>query len=184
MTPLGRACVRKAEEDRRTLLQLRSCRPKVHSSICFRCQQMTEKYLKALVHERGLTVPRTHDFGALVDLLAPTDSTVVRHRRAAAGLNRFAVGPRYPRPFLVAGASDSRTAWNAAERIRAEVRRRLGLRRRARPVGRRSVGLTGWGVPRRAGAAMLAGFTRCSPAADASPGEPNRPTRGRGRNRR
>ena len=130
MTPMGRAWVRKAEEDRRTLVQLRSCRPMVHSSICFHCQQMAEKYLKALIHERGIMVPRTHNCGALVDLLGPSDRTLVRLRKGAAGLNRFAVGPRYPHPFILAGASESRTAWNAAERIRAEVRRRLGLRPR------------------------------------------------------
>ena len=130
MTPLGRAWVRKAEEDRRVILQLRSCRPIVHSSVCFHCQQMAEKYLKALVHERSLVVPRTHDCEALLRLLGPTDPTLGRHKRAAGGLTRFAVGPRYPDPSPMPNASRSRSAWNAAERIRAEVRRRLGLRPR------------------------------------------------------
>jgi HEPN domain-containing protein len=130
MTPMGRAWVRKAEEDRRVLIQLRSARPRVHSSICFHCQQMAEKYLKALVQERGLVVPRTHDCRRLVLLLAPTDPTLTRFDRAAFGLTRYAVGPRYPGLFIDADASRSRSAWNAAERIRAEVRRRLGLRPR------------------------------------------------------
>jgi HEPN domain-containing protein len=130
MTPLGRAWVRKAEEDRRAIVHLQSCRPRVHPVICFHCQQVAEKYLKALVHERGLPVPRTHDCGALIDLLLPTDPELRRLWRAADGLSRFAVGPRYPFPTAVPNASASRTAWNAAERIRAEVRRRLGLRPR------------------------------------------------------
>ena len=122
--------MRKAEEDRRALLQLRSHRPAVHAVICFHCQQMAEKYLKALVHERGLVVPRTHDCRALIHLLIPTDPELSRHQRAAFGLTRFAVGPRYPHPLTKPDASHARTAWNAAERIRAEVRRRLGLRPR------------------------------------------------------
>jgi HEPN domain-containing protein len=130
MTPMGRAWVRKAEEDRRALLQLRSHRPAVHAVICFHCQQMAEKYLKALVHERGLVVPRTHDCEVLVHLLAPTDPTLRRLLRASKGLTRFAVGPRYPRPRIKPDASHAHSAWNAAERIRAEVRRRLGLRPR------------------------------------------------------
>src|SRR4051794_6915508 len=103
MTPLGRAWVRKAEEDRRALQLLRAGRPRVHSVICFHCQQMAEKYLKGLVHERGLPVPRTHNCEALVQMLVPTDRTLTRLERAAKGLNRFAVGPRYPLPFIVAG---------------------------------------------------------------------------------
>jgi HEPN domain-containing protein len=91
---------------------------------------MAEKYLKALVHERGLVVPRTHDCRRLLLLLVPTDSDLARFDRAAFGLSRYAVDPRYPDLFSVPGASQSRTAWNAAERIRAEVRRRLGLRPR------------------------------------------------------
>jgi HEPN domain-containing protein len=130
MTPLGREWVRKAEEDRRALLRLRTGRPAVHSVICFHCQQMAEKYLKALVHERGLVVPRTHDCRDLIQLVVPTDPSFGRLLRPAAGLTRFAVGSRYPRPPIKPTASLSRTAWIAAERIRAEVRRRLGLRPR------------------------------------------------------
>ena len=92
--------------------------------------RLAEKYLKALVHERGLVVPRTHDCRKLLLLLAPTDPTLTRFDRAAFGLSRHAVGPRYPDLFVEADASRSRVAWNAAERIRAEVRRRLGLRPR------------------------------------------------------
>jgi HEPN domain-containing protein len=91
---------------------------------------MAEKYLKALVHERGLVVPRTHECEALIRLLAPTDPTLAHFKRAAKGLSPFAVGLRYPEPSKLPDASRSRTAWNAAERIRAEVRRRLRLRPR------------------------------------------------------
>jgi HEPN domain-containing protein len=91
---------------------------------------MAEKYLKALVHERRLLVPRTHDCRKLILLLAPTDPMLTRFDRAAFGLSRYAVGPRYPDLFVEVDASRSRTAWNAAEHIRAEVRRRLGLRAR------------------------------------------------------
>jgi hypothetical protein len=41
-------------------------------------------------------------------------------------LNRFAIDPRYP--GYQPSASESRSAWKAAESIRAEIRRRLGLR--------------------------------------------------------
>lgn len=130
MTPIARAWVREAERDRRGLLQLRAARPAVHHLICFVCQQVAEKYLKALGIERSVPMPRTHDCGRLVRLLLSTDPSVAGLERDADSLSDFAVEPRYPFPRIVPDASKSRSAWNAAERIRAEVRRRLGLRPR------------------------------------------------------
>jgi HEPN domain-containing protein len=128
MTPLGREWVRKAEKDRRTVLQLRRGRPQVHDSICFHCQQLAEKYLKALVHERGLPVPKIHFCEDLVALLSPADPPFAGLYDAAAGLTQFAVDYRYP--GADAGSKLSQAAWKAAERVRAEVRRGLGLRPR------------------------------------------------------
>jgi HEPN domain-containing protein len=126
MTPLGREWVRKAESDRRAALKLWANPPVVHGTVCFRSQQLAEKYLKALLHERGRAVPRTHDCEDLIDLLAQTDLALGRLKRSAAGLSRLAVNPRYP--GFHPTPSRSHSAWNAAERIRAEIRRRLGLR--------------------------------------------------------
>jgi HEPN domain-containing protein len=97
-------------------------------SICFHCQQFAEKYLKALLHERQRNVPRTHDCRTIITRLAATDPALGKLMRRAAALLRMAVDPRYP--GYQPSPSESRTAWNAAERIRAEVRRRLGLRPR------------------------------------------------------
>jgi HEPN domain-containing protein len=38
-----------------------------HDGVCFHCQQSAEKYLKAIVQELGLAIPKIH---ALEDLLA------------------------------------------------------------------------------------------------------------------
>jgi HEPN domain-containing protein len=129
MTPLGREWVRKAEADRRAIRQLRATRPVVHGTVCFLCQQEAEKYLKALLQERGQTVPRTHDCELLIRRLTLTDPTLGAFLVIADTLSRFAVEPRYPGFWPT--ASDSRQTWNAAERIRTEVRRRLGLRPRS-----------------------------------------------------
>jgi HEPN domain-containing protein len=102
----------------------------VHSGICFHSQQMAEKYLKALGIEHRLTMPRTHDCEALVLLLLRIDPQLARFRRSASSLSQFAIDPRYPFERVKPDASRSRTAWNAAERIRAEIRQRLGLRSR------------------------------------------------------
>ena len=36
-------------------------RPPMHDLVCFCCQQVAEKYLKAVLNEQGLTIPRTHN---------------------------------------------------------------------------------------------------------------------------
>ena|SRR5437868_15373493 len=128
MTPLGREWVRRAEADRRTAILLRAHRPMIHMSICFHCQQYAEKYLKALLHEWQQPVPRTHDCRTLITRLSAADPTLGKLMRSAASLVPMAVDLRYP--GYQPTPSESRSAWNAAERIRAEVRRRLGLRPR------------------------------------------------------
>ena len=74
--------VLKAEEDievARTLAAL--AKPK-RDAACFHCQQAAGKYLKALLQEVGLAVPRTHDLEDLLDLLLPHDATLAPLRRA------------------------------------------------------------------------------------------------------
>jgi HEPN domain-containing protein len=128
MTPLGREWIRKAEADRRAVRQLLAARPKAHGTICYLCQQLAEKYLKGLLHERGQAVPRTHDCDLLIRRLAPTDPALSLLQAEAIELSRFAVEPRYP--GFWPDAVDSRKTWTAAQRIRTAVRRRLGLRPR------------------------------------------------------
>jgi HEPN domain-containing protein/predicted nucleotidyltransferase len=92
---------------------------------CFHCQQAAEKYLKALLQECGLAVPRTHDLEDLLDLLLRRDATLGPLRRGLASLTRFAVEYRYP--GLRARTREMYSALRHAERVRAEMRSRLGL---------------------------------------------------------
>jgi HEPN domain-containing protein len=64
--------------------------------VCFCCQQAAEKFLKALVEELGLTVPRTHNLEDLLGLLRPHHPSLLPLRRGLLFLTRFAVDTRYP----------------------------------------------------------------------------------------
>lgn len=57
---------------------------------------MAEKYLKSLLQELGLSVPRTHDLDKLLVLLMPHHPSLRRFRRTLMSLSRFAVDYRYP----------------------------------------------------------------------------------------
>ena len=117
--------VLKAEEDMEAARSLAAlARPK-RDAACFHCQQSAEKYLKALLQELGLAVPRTHNLNDLLNRLLPHDATLAPLRRGLKGLTRHAVDYRYP--GLRARTREMQTALRIAERVRAELRTRLGL---------------------------------------------------------
>src|SRR5438034_1160307 len=88
--------VRKAEEDWAAASALAARRPPLRDTACFHCQQASEKYLKALLKEKGAAVPKTHNLKELLELLLPHDPTLAPLRRGLASLGRYAVAYRYP----------------------------------------------------------------------------------------
>ncbi len=115
----------KAEEDievARTLAAL--AKPK-RDAACFHCQQAAEKYLKALLQESGLAVPKTHELEDLLDLLLPQDATLAPLRRSLRSLTPYAVNFRYP--GVRATTRRMHAPLRQAERVRRELRARLGL---------------------------------------------------------
>ena len=99
--------------------------PKHHDLICFHCQQMAEKYLKALLQELGQPVLKTHNLLVLLQSLAPHDSTLAALRRRMMALSRFAVDFRYP--GMSANNRQSTAAIRSAEHVRRAFRQRLNL---------------------------------------------------------
>src|SRR5437868_5226283 len=97
MKPVTREWVMKAEEDFLSAVDLarRRKRP-VWNAVCFHCQQAAEKYLKARMHEAGLTVRRTHDLDALLNDLLSIEPLWAAFRPALQDLSDFAVDFRYP----------------------------------------------------------------------------------------
>ena len=117
--------VLKAEDDIVVARSLSAMEKPRRDAACFHCQQSVEKYLKALLQELNLPVPRTHDLEALLDLLIPHDGTLKSLRRGLQGLTRYAVEYRYPGCRATTRALKS--ALVIAEKVRTELRTRLGL---------------------------------------------------------
>jgi HEPN domain-containing protein len=88
--------VRKAEAEHRAAVKLADNQPPLYDVVCFHCQQAAEKYLKAVLIEAGIAVPRTYNLIALLPLLVPRHSTFRGFRRGFDFLTRFAVETRYP----------------------------------------------------------------------------------------
>jgi HEPN domain-containing protein len=129
MKAATRDWVRCAEEDFDVASALWRRRTRTAAnSIGFHCQQCVEKLLKARMEEAGLTVPRTHDLVALLQLLLPVEPLWARFAPALRRLNDYAVKFRYP--GHIATRTDARQAIQACRSLRAEVRLSLGLPRR------------------------------------------------------
>ena len=117
--------VLKAEDDIESARTLAALAKPKRDATCFHCQQAAEKYLKALLQETGLAVPRTHELEDLLDVLLPHDATLAPLRRSLRSLTPYAVNFRYP--GVRATTRRMRTALRQAERVRRELRARLGL---------------------------------------------------------
>jgi HEPN domain-containing protein len=128
MKKLTAEWVKKAEADFVAAAKLARQSVPLHDQVCFHCQQAAEKYLKALLEEHGLTIPRTHNLVALLPLLTPHHSSLQSLRRALDFLTRFAVDTRYPGDS--AKKRQAVSALRAAERVRAACRGLLGIRPR------------------------------------------------------
>jgi HEPN domain-containing protein len=117
--------VLKAEDDIEVARAVAAlARPK-RDAACFHCQQSAEKYLKALLQELGLVVPKTHNLLTLLHRLLPHDPTLAPLRVGLRSLTRYAVEFRYP--GVRATARRMQSALRHAERVRRELRARLGL---------------------------------------------------------
>lgn len=117
--------VRKAEEDWLGVQQLVGQDPLLRDLVCFHCQQSAEKYLKALVQDLGIVVPKTHNLRDLFKLLIPHDKTLTPFQRGSWSLTRYAVDFRYPSWRTT--TRQMKAAIRKTEQIRREMRRRLGL---------------------------------------------------------
>lgn len=120
-----RKWILKAEEDWEGAREQIGRKPPLRDLACFHCQQAAEKHLKALLQESGVAVPKTHDLEDLLGLLLPHDATLAPLRRILRSLTRYAVVYRYP--GVRATTRRMIAALRHAERVRGEVRRRLGL---------------------------------------------------------
>jgi HEPN domain-containing protein len=107
----------------------------MHDLVCFLCQQMAEKYLKALLDDQGSSVPRTHDLEDLLSLLQASHPQLGSLRRGLKFLIQFAVDARYP--GFHASKRQAAAAFRWAGRVRDACRTVLGLppprRQRKRP---------------------------------------------------
>jgi HEPN domain-containing protein len=125
MKKTTRAWVRKAEDDHRLAETIARGSEPFHDQLCFHCQQSAEKYLKALLEELGLSVPKTHDLDEILTLLSSYYSLLRSQRRGLTFLSNFAVAARYPGFNVSKRRAASALRW--AQRVRQTCRALLRI---------------------------------------------------------
>ena len=125
MKKLTREWVRKAEADHIMANALSTLDRPVHDGVCFHCQQSVEKYLKALMVQLGLLVPKTHDLDHLLTVLQSHHPHLRSLRRGLLFLNDYAVETRYPGKWTTKRQARAALRW--ADRVRTRVRAILGI---------------------------------------------------------
>ncbi len=122
--------VKKAEQDWVLAEQGIQSKVPVHDGVCFHCQQCAEKYLKGLMEEIGLSIPKTHFLDSLLTALAPYHRTLKSFRRGLLFLSVFAVDTRYPGSSASKRQAFAALRW--ADRVRKAARELLDIRKRRR----------------------------------------------------
>jgi HEPN domain-containing protein len=117
--------VRKAENDFRLAAAIAQGTEPFHDEQCFHCQQSAEKYLKALLEELSLAVPRTHVLKDVLAILVPHYRSLAGFRRGLTFLTRFAVETRYPGDNASKRQAQAALRW--AGKVRHACRDLLGL---------------------------------------------------------
>ncbi len=113
--------VGKAEGDYEAATQLFAMKnTATYDAVCFHAQQCVEKYLKAILVDHSLPVPKTHDIGKLFGLL-PDPLTVRLTPEQMRWLTTFATDSRYPGGDA-ASEADAEETLATATSIRAAVR--------------------------------------------------------------
>ena len=126
MKKTTRDWVKKAEADFVLAKHGRQSAIPVHDGVCFHCQQCAEKYLKGLLEEAGLPVPKTHFLDKLLSVIAPHHPELGSLRRGLLFLTLFAVETRYPGEDATKRQAVAALRW--ATKVRAAARNLMGVR--------------------------------------------------------
>ena len=118
--------IAKAEGDFVTaLMSYRARKNPNYDATCYHAQQCAEKYLKARLEEANLSIPKTHNLYALLQLILPLEPSWQILAVDLNILSAFAVAYRYP--GLSATKTDAKDTLARCKNMRKLTRTSFGL---------------------------------------------------------
>lgn len=118
---LVRQWVNKAEIDYQTAELLLSAGEPIREAVAFHCQQVVEKYLKALLVSRQVEFPKTHSIAQLLDLVCGFSPALATVLEDTVSLTPFGVQIRYPGDFAELLPGQEETVFELAKRAREAI---------------------------------------------------------------
>ncbi len=109
---------KKARDDGLNVRSILTHRDGTPTAVCFLCQQMAEKYLKAFLVLRKNWFPRIHPLDKLVEISKGIEPSFVEIKDDAILLSSFYTPTRYPGDYVEFTWQDAEQAFEAAERIK------------------------------------------------------------------
>ena len=103
----------------------------LYEDLCFDCQQVVEKSLKALLVHIGVDFPWTHSIAELIELIEKTGIDIPEEIKDSVILTAYAVNTRYPGDYEFVDEEEYREAVRIAERVYRWVGKKMKELRKA-----------------------------------------------------
>jgi len=127
MNPATAEWVLKAEGDFATPgRELRARKSPNYDAVCFHSQQCAEKYLKAVLQENNLPIPKIHFLLELLAMILKFDTSYKFLKADLEVLENYSVRYRYP--GISSELDEACGAYIAAKTVRTYIREKLGLK--------------------------------------------------------
>ena len=86
--------------------------------VCFHCQQVAEKYLKAYLISQDKSFPKIHNLLRLMELCREIDQDFSKLKDNLVILNDYAVEIRYPDDWFEPTVDDAKEAFELAKEVK------------------------------------------------------------------
>ena len=102
----------------------------VTGTVCFHCQQVAEKYIKAYLVFLGIPFSKTHEIGELITKCESKDSDISALKEETDKLTDYAVEIRYPDDYFEPTIQEEKEAFEIAKKIKEFILNRINLKQR------------------------------------------------------
>lgn len=127
MKPATVEWVSKAEGDFATAgREIKARKMPNYDAVCFHCQQCVEKYLKAILQENDVPIPKIHFLLELLAMILKFDTSFEFLKADLDVLEEYSVRYRYP--GMSAELDEAQSAYKSTKTVRTFIRQKLELK--------------------------------------------------------
>lgn len=96
-----------------------------YDTLCFHCQQASEKYIKGYLICKGMDFPKTHNLADLIGICNQTDISFSKYITEMEKLTPYAVEIRYLDDFYMPSEEEAREAYKIASAIKIFIKQKI-----------------------------------------------------------